>query len=63
VPTASGNSEQNLLKFYASFAKLPATAAHLPLFPLFGRTPNQIRSSIKTQEPARSNQLLPDKLE
>ena len=29
----------------------------------FGRTPNQIRSSIKTQELARSNKLLPDKLE
>jgi dipeptidase E len=34
VPTASGDSEQYLLKFYASFAKLPATAAHLPLFQL-----------------------------
>jgi dipeptidase E len=34
VPTASGDSEQYLLKFYASFAKLPATAAHLPLFRL-----------------------------
>ena len=34
MPTASGDSEQYLLKFYASFAKLPATAAHLPLFRL-----------------------------
>ena len=34
VPTASGDSEQYLLKFYASFAKLPATATHLPLFRL-----------------------------
>lgn len=34
VPTASGDSEEYLLKFYASFAKLPATAAHLPLFRL-----------------------------
>jgi dipeptidase E len=34
VPTASGDSEQYLLKFYASFAKLSATATHLPLFRL-----------------------------
>jgi dipeptidase E len=34
VPTASGDSEQYLLKFYSSFAKLPATASHLPLFRL-----------------------------
>lgn len=34
VPTASGDSEQYLLKFYASFAKLRATAVHLPLFRL-----------------------------
>ena len=34
VPTASGVSEQHLLKFYDSFAKLTATAAHLPLFRL-----------------------------
>jgi len=34
VPTASGDSEQYLLKFYASFAKLPANATHLPLFRL-----------------------------
>ena len=34
MPTASGDSEQYLLKFYASFAKLPATATHLPLFRL-----------------------------
>ena len=34
VPTASGDSEQYLLKFYASFARLPATANHLPLFRL-----------------------------
>jgi AraC-like DNA-binding protein len=29
----------------------------------FGQTPNQIRRSINTQEPARSSQLLPDKVE
>jgi AraC-like DNA-binding protein len=29
----------------------------------FGRTPNQVRISIKSQEPARSNQLPTDKLE
>jgi AraC-like DNA-binding protein len=29
----------------------------------FGQTPNQIRSSIKRPAPARSNQLLPDKIE
>jgi hypothetical protein len=34
VPTAGGDSEQYLLKFYASFAKLSATATHLPLFRL-----------------------------
>jgi peptidase E len=34
VPTASGDSEEYLLKFYASFPKLPATATHLPLFRL-----------------------------
>jgi dipeptidase E len=34
VPTASGGSEQYLQKFYASFAKLAATAAHLTLFRL-----------------------------
>jgi dipeptidase E len=34
VPTASVESEEYLLKFYASFAKLPATATHLPLFRL-----------------------------
>jgi AraC-like DNA-binding protein len=28
-----------------------------------GQTPNQIRRSINTQEPARSSQLLPDKVE
>jgi len=35
VPTASGDSEQYLLKFYASFAKLPTNATHLPLFLFF----------------------------
>jgi hypothetical protein len=34
VPTASGDSEQYLLKFYAAFARLPAIANHLPLFRL-----------------------------
>jgi dipeptidase E len=34
VPTASGDSEEYLLKFYASFARLPGTATHLPLFRL-----------------------------
>jgi len=34
LPTASGDSEQYLLKFYASFARLSATASHLPLFRL-----------------------------
>ena len=34
VPTASGDSEQYLLKFYIAFAKLHATASHLPLFRL-----------------------------
>jgi transcriptional regulator GlxA family with amidase domain len=29
----------------------------------FGRTPNQVRISIKSQEPARSNQLPTDKIE
>jgi dipeptidase E len=34
VPTASGDSQEYLQRFYASFAKLPATATHLPLFRL-----------------------------
>jgi peptidase E len=34
LPTASGDSEQYLLKFYASFARLAATANHLSLFRL-----------------------------
>jgi dipeptidase E len=47
VPTASGDSEQYLLKFYASFAKLPATAAHLPLFRL---AVNELRSFLLGQD-------------
>jgi peptidase E len=47
VPTASGGSEQYLLKSYASFAKLPATAAHLPLFRLAA---TDLRSYVLGQE-------------
>jgi peptidase E len=47
VPTASGDSEQYLLKFYASFAKLPATATHLPLFRLAVR---DLRSYLLGQD-------------
>jgi dipeptidase E len=47
VPTASGDSEQYLLKFYASFAKLPATAFHLPLFRL---AVNELRSFLLGQD-------------
>jgi dipeptidase E len=47
VPTASGDSEQYLLKFYASFAKLPATAFHLPLLRL---AVNELRSFLLGQD-------------
>ena len=47
VPTASGDSEQYLLKFYAAFAKLHATASHLPLFRL---AVTDLRSYILAQD-------------
>jgi dipeptidase E len=47
LPTASGDSEQYLLKFYMAFAKLHATASHLPLFRL---TVTDLRSFILAQD-------------
>src|ERR1700693_851465 len=47
VPTASGDSEQYLLRFYASFARLSVTATHLPLFRLAIR---DLRSHLLGQD-------------
>jgi peptidase E len=47
LPTASGDSEQYLLKFYIAFAKLHTTASHLPLFRL---AVTDLRSYILAQD-------------
>jgi dipeptidase E len=47
VPTASGDSELYLLKFYAAFKELQATTSHLPLFQL---AVTDLRSHILKQD-------------
>ena len=47
VPTASGDSERYLLKFYTAFKELQATTSHLPLFQL---AVTDLRSHILGQD-------------
>jgi peptidase E len=47
LPTASGDSENYIERFYTSFAKLDAVPSHLPLF---GLTVRDVRAFLLAQD-------------